>query len=726
MTKKEHRNGVGSSRKILVVALLAAFGPAQAADEDAAALMNPDTAVVSVGVGWASGDTADRALFGQYNGLRVNDTNALLDFMYVKRTADGLWTRSVGTNLGLDVLDFTFGQEKQGDWKYSLGYDQMVWRDPNTINTGMQGVGTTTPTIYNSLAAPGTGSDYDIAIKRKGLSLGVMKWIAPNVSFEANYTYQDKDGSRLFGVGNYCSSAISPVCIGANGTVGAIYLTPEPINSTTQQIDAKFTFVGESAGLSIGYYGSFYENSNDVLTPVFPNGGATLTNTGSMLGPLAGLLSQPVALPPDSRANQIYASGYASLPLNTRINAKLTYTRAFQNQSYPSQLLPGAYPGLTSLNGEVESTLAYVGLSSRPLPKLSITGNVRWEDKHNYTDLGNYVVAPDGALYTNWPNQSNVINGKLEAGYQVTGMDRATLGFDLARVNRDRPVSTTWIAPNSMAAMRETTNEWGVYAEWRRAMSETFNAALQYRYAERDGWHWYSLDQAQGYPFVSYGSLGSSDGIFPATMLDRTRNTVKLTGDWAATSALSLNFSAEGGRDSYDGPAQGGLHDTDVQLYNIDAALTLSDNWRMTGYASWGKQTLDMQQGIGYIANLEQENTALGLGVVGKVKAGIEVGGDVSYLEDNNHYNLSMTTSAPVSNLPDSTYRATLLKLYGKYALDKKSDVRIDLYQQWAKYDDFGWGYNGVPFTYSDNTTVTMQPTQNVTFIGARYIYRFQ
>ena len=41
MTKKEHRNGIGSSRKILVVALLAAFGPAHAADENVAALTNP-------------------------------------------------------------------------------------------------------------------------------------------------------------------------------------------------------------------------------------------------------------------------------------------------------------------------------------------------------------------------------------------------------------------------------------------------------------------------------------------------------------------------------------------------------------------------------------------------------------------------------------------------------------------------------------------------------------
>jgi len=85
-----------------------------------------------------------------------------------------------------------------------------------------------------------------------------------------------------------------------------------------------------------------------------------------------------------------------------------------------------------------------------------------------------------------------------------------------------------------------------------------------------------------------------------------------------------------------------------------------------------------------------------------------------------------MTTGAPVSNLPDSSYRATILKLWGKFAIDKKSDIRIDLIQQWANYNDWNWGYNGVPFTYSDNSTVSMQPTQNVTFIGARYIYKFR
>jgi hypothetical protein len=123
---------------------------------------------------------------------------------------------------------------------------------------------------------------------------------------------------------------------------------------------------------------------------------------------------------------------------------------------------------------------------------------------------------------------------------------------------------------------------------------------------------------------------------------------------------------------------------------------------------------------------MEQRNFAAGVGIVGTLKAGVEVGGEVSYLEDKNSYNLSTTTAVPVSNLPDNTYRATLLKFYGKVALDKKSDLRFDLIQQWARFNDWTWGYNGVLFAYSDNSTVTLPPTQNVTFVGVRYIYRFR
>ena len=154
--------------------------------------------------------------------------------------------------------------------------------------------------------------------------------------------------------------------------------------------------------------------------------------------------------------------------------------------------------------------------------------------------------------------------------------------------------------------------------------------------------------------------------------------------------------------------------------------LKLTDKWKLTGYASFGKQNLNMQQGIGYVADMEQRTFGAGLGIAGTLAAGVEIGGEASYLDDRSTYNLGTTTAVPVANLPDNTYRATLLKLYGKVALDRKSDLRFDVIQQWARFNDWTWGYNGVPFAYSDNTTVSVQPRQNVTFVGVRYSYRFR
>ncbi len=41
-------------------------------------------------------------------------------------------------------------------------------------------------------------------------------------------------------------------------------------------------------------------------------------------------------------------------------------------------------------------------------------------------------------------------------------------------------------------------------------------------------------------------------------------------------------------------------------------------------------------------------------------------------------------------------------------------------------FTEWAWGAAGVPFTYQDNTTVSLDPKQHVAYIGARYIYRMR
>jgi hypothetical protein len=78
--------------------------------------------------------------------------------------------------------------------------------------------------------------------------------------------------------------------------------------------------------------------------------------------------------------------------------------------------------------------------------------------------------------------------------------------------------------------------------------------------------------------------------------------------------------------------------------------------------------------------------------------------------------------------LPDVKYTLLRLNLFGEYTLNKSSSIRLDyvyhrtFFNEWT-YDGLN---NGLPFVFSDNTTLTAQQRQSVNFLGARYVYRFE
>jgi MtrB/PioB family decaheme-associated outer membrane protein len=698
------------TRKILVLALMSAFGSAQA-DETIEELIKPDITSISVGVAGGTGSREDRSIAGQYTGLGDSNAAALLELEYVRRDdATGTWTK-----LGLDNRELHFSRDVQGQWKIAGEYSEQLRDDPRTFNTGMQGVGTTTPSA--SAVALGAGANVNLDLKRRALALSGLKWLSPNLSVEAKFKTEDKDGTRLSGIGGYCSNAISPFCNGATSTVAAMFLLPEPVNSTTRQIDGAIHYFNDKLSLTGGYYGSFFDNSNS--TVALGGIGAVLGAGGTQTA-LAANIGLPVALPPDNQAHQFYLSGTYALQPSTRVNFKVAYTHATQNQSFGSL-------GAGSLDGAVDTTLGQAGLTMRPNKNLTLNFSGRFEDRKDNTRLGNYVVDSSGNLYTNATDNSLRASGKAEALYQFSGNYRGLLALDYAYVNRDRPVATTWIPSTSMAALRERTNEVGIRAELRRSMSETVDGSISVGHSERDGYRWYALDSATGYPFMSYGASSGLSGTFPMTMVDRSRDNIKLMADWAPTKALSIQLALDQGTDRFTGPTSVGLNDTDTFSFNVDASYQLNSKWALTGYASNGKQTLGMRQQVGYVADLENLSTTVGFGATGIISAKLAVGGNLSYQEDINRYKIGMSTGAAVTNPPpDETYRGTVLKLYGKYALDKASDVQVNLIHQRTKYDQWVWGNGGVPFSYSDNSTVTTQPVQNVTFIGVRYGYKFK
>ncbi len=795
----------GTSQKIIALAILGVFGSANAAD-DMAQYTKPDSSI-TVGVTGANGNAKDRSISTQYNGMRDHNGYLQLDVDYLKRDdASGTWTSVQGRNLGTDNRDLGVAVQKQGTWKVTGDYSELVRRDIRTINTADTGVGSTTPTVVR-LATPGTGSDVTLQLKRIGLGLGLEAWLTPGLQFEASFKNEDKDGARFWGKGYDCAgyvcgantnlTAAASTAYQAANVKTAILMMAEPVNSNTKQFEMKLNFHDEKLNLSAGYYGSFYNNSNGNVQPTVPNalnGGLGTANPLYPITPnnaaaagggmsLQNVLQLPVALPPNNAAHQFSLSGNYALTPSTKATFKYAYTHATQNQDFGNQGLAAGAPR-SSLDGVVDSTLAQFGITAKPIPKLSLLANVRYERKEDKTPNALYnveaatttagvaqVLASAGppvvkavagvtAVYSNvgafWNNNhvSNTkVAGKLEASYQLPEDFRATLGLDYNSTERLTPESLVEEKVAGLSALREKNYETGYRMELRRTMSETLTGALGYSWSKRKGSDWTSLSTtvsalcggiscyAQQVSDSTQQTV-SATSVFPMTMADLERDKWKLSANWTPLEKLSLQFSLEDGKDRNKSATNAfsgkGYRGTDVSFYNIDAAYALTDNWKLSGYYSFGDQTQMINHSTGYTASLNNQNDAFGLGLVGKVSGRLEVGANLSYLNDVNKYGIgaspdavgaaaSATNQAQAAiGLPDVTFRQTTLSLFGKYALDKSADIRVSLVHQRSMLKEWTWGNNGVPFTYGDNTTVSLKEQQNVTFLGAAYIYKFQ
>ena len=713
-------------RTALALAACAAFLPAHA--------QSPAETTIAAGVYFLSGDGLDRALFNQYRGIDPDSNlSAGLDIDYsLRQDEEGNWVDFLGTDLFSSERELNLVWKKPGDWKLTAEYGELERIDPNLVNTGMLNPGSTTPQII--AVPPGTGANVELQTKRTKLGVGYTKIISPRMQLAVDLKTEKKEGSRLFGYGFNCATALDPGCQGGTATsVGwASLMLPEPIDANHSQIDARLSYALEKLRFSLGYYGSFYRNDNTSINPIVA--GSLYNPVGTLLPATAGLLgylNQPVALTPDNQAHQFDLTGNYDFTDTTRGVFKLAYTMASQDDGFSSP----SRTGLTNLGGEVNTTLAQFGITSRPMPKLSLLANVRYLDKDDQTPIAYYNLDSVGGslAYTNRNLSNRKTGAKMQANWQFNSDYRGTLGFDYEAIDRGEVTPTSAIY--GISALRQKTNEATVSAELRRRMSEDMSGAITLSSSNRDGSNWLKDNAGLGVTGVSDSDPYLTTAVFMPTLADRQRDKIKLQADWTPSKDLSLQFSAEYGNDNYNTPSVYGLQDTDMNLINVDFAYALSSKWALNGYLSQGRQTFNQTRYAGYVMSFENTNTSIGLGFTGKPTSQLQVGGTLSYVDDTSKYTQGLDAAADgyaavslaaSGGLPDITFRQTALKLFGLYAIDKKSAVRVDLMHQKSSYNDWAWSYNGVPYRFSDGTTVTQNADQGVSVIGITYVYQMK
>jgi hypothetical protein len=439
---------------------------------------------------------------------------------------------------------------------------------------------------------------------------------------------------------------------------------------------------------------------------------------------------------------------------------KLSYTRATQDEHLPTTDIPGLSlaGGPTSLDGEINTTLVQLGLSARPMEKLSVVANLRYYDVQDDTPVRRYVetnpACGPGQCVDNTPFSYTTISGKLEGTYRLPAGYSLTAGLEDRYQDRAVPVSNANGAGGTdtqrVVPMRADVDEWTARLELRRSLSETVNGSAAFAHSERDG---------SSYVSAAAGPGGApSDLITPLNIADRDRDKVRLALDWAALENLSFQFGYEDARDNYPHNASRpyALQDGTAQLYSVDGNYVVNDNWQITAWyshdvtkatqlgqraaiaASATQQELAAAQKD---ANLKDTGDSIGLGLLAQATSRLKLGADVQWTRTLSKYNESLITSGPGTTFPvtipagvtveplrEIENTLTRVGLFGS-TLQKNSDVRVDLvYENW-RTDEWTWQIaNGTAFTYgttTDGTTVNADPRQESVFVGMRYIFKF-
>ena len=738
------------SRIFIGCAVGAAFVPAYAQDGGGMAPLNtaPESSM-SFGLGVATGDQKDRARFGMFNGLRRHDANGLFGFGYYKRDeASGTWVGIEGRNLTLDNRELGFSYRRLGELKFNVDYSEITRHDPRTINTSLSGAGTTTPVVSPVLVAPGAGQDLNLELKRKGLGFDLQKSFGI-YQLEVSFKNEDKSGARLFGRGFACSAnyVLAGVCTNAAST--AVLMLPEPVDSTIRQVDARLNYNGEKLKLSGGYYGNFYINNVGSLRPTV-TGGLGNFNGGAQAADAAlnAYLSTPMALWPDSQSHQFFLGGNYKLDAKTKVNFKYSYTHATQKESFGSMGLTGAPGGRDNLGGILNTTKMQAGFSDHSIDKLHVHGDVVYVSKHNQTPIDTYnVQVAAGPVFNKWTNgapSTKKFDAKLEANYRLPYNMLMVGGVKYE--TEDAGTFTPTDVAGGILAIRQKLENVGYRAELRKTMSEEFTGAISYVGERRKGTSpWLkvnALPLTGVFPAsANCASVGanacvfSRTGAFPFVFEDLNRQKARASANWTPIERLSLQAFVDVGRDVFNGPTTSGLRDTTMYNYSLDASYEFSDNWKASAYWNTGRRTLLMGHAADYDGRVKDRATSYGLGVSGKPFAKFRIGGDLTAVLDTLRYEITPDELISAANrallnttggLPDVKYKLLRINLFGEYTLDKSATLRMDWIHNRTFFNEWTYNFNGTPFLFSDNTTISAKQLQSVNFFGASYIYKFQ
>ncbi|WOT04104.1 MtrB/PioB family decaheme-associated outer membrane protein [Shewanella youngdeokensis] len=564
-------------------------------------------------------------------------------------------------NLGMENSRAEINVGKAGLYNLNLNYRQIATYKTDSAMSPYQGVGSDQLTLPDNWVTAGNTqtmsqlnsslSPLELSLKRKRAGLGLDYTFidtqgASILTTYINYQREDKDGVKQASGSFYNQST----------------MIAEPVNYTTDTLEAGVRLGGDHWFAALNYNGSMFKNEYSELSydsAFNPTFGAQTTGY--------------IALDPDNEAHTLSLMGQYAAG-KTTFNGRVHYGLMTQDQDFSTSGYGYQMPS-ESLDGEVETSGVTLKLVSRINRQLRINASYDYNDRDNQTNVEQWtqisIDSTTGQAAYNTPYDTTTHKAKLAADYRVARGHKLEGGLNYQQDERNYQD-------------RETTEESTVWAKYRVSTFDKWDMWLKSSYSERDG---------SKYQASQWTSSESNDLLRKYNLADRQRSQVEARFTHSPIDALSIDFGARFALDDYH-DTQIGLTESKDISYDASVSYLLTKDMTLTAY--YNRQNIDSEQAgstnfssPNWYGLVEDQVDVIGTGLSynNLMEKKLRLGLDYTYSDSTS---TTQVTQGITGDYGDYYAKVHNINVYALYRATDKMDLRLDYKMENYKDNDAG------------------------------------
>ncbi|MDX1345037.1 MAG: MtrB/PioB family decaheme-associated outer membrane protein [Sedimenticolaceae bacterium] len=621
---------------------------------------------------------------------------------------EAIW-RVTARDLGIDTRTFIVDYENDAGFSLFGEYWQNPSRQNGTLSSPFVNIGSTELKLPAGWVAGDETGDmtnlqtslrqFNIGTERRRYTLGGESIFGQGMTFKAEAVYETKDGIELIGgaIGRGFGLENPPYGVGTRAT-----LMPVPIDYQTTQLDLKLGYQKPRYGVELGYYLSVFRNGNDSLSWENPFN-LDITGGSGHGGqfPLASSVGR-LSLYPDNQFHRLSLSGNYLMGETTRFYGMFSTGMMRQDQAFlplsanPTLATAPLLP-VNDLDADASVNDAYLRVTSRPMPKLSLKAAYRYhsrDDNDRLLGAYNYYAldsSESGREIISTPYYYRKQEIDLSARYRFGSHTSFGLEYEREDILRDY-----------VDIEREDVDEdrFSAHVDYRPL--DNLSLRIQGEHAERSGSNYVT-------------AIGENPLLRKFHFADRAQDGIYIRATYDLNDSVSLSASYDRLEDDYDNSVVG-LQSADRDIYSFDIAYQFNENLSFHGFVS-REEAASQQTGstdgvnVTWTADYEDTIDSFGMGVEWQaIPERLKLSLDLALSDGSEAVTLSSLTP-PVAQYPDLTSDMLSIRLAATYQYDKQTDIRLTYWHE--RLDTTDWALDDLDVNSTPNVILTGEQSPN-------------